>query len=375
MAAFRKMFLAVASVAAFAAIPASAQAFQPFNCTVTANAPFMRYQGLTEEVGDILLSCTGGTPTPLGSQVPVNNFALSIQSTNITSQVLPANLPVANGGYPYSEAILAINEPASPAPNPTGALTPTPYNAVQQPCPASNTGTCFNTGDGTGGFSTYSIGGNFNLFQGYQFDKNTLRFDGIPLDPPARAEHHHPHLERPRRCHSVRRIRFTDHRDAVHHRYPARGDQQHQSVRCWLRRNGIKWTANGNSESTCTNTPGRSTVAVQEGFASSFKRRTYFADGITSPNPPPGGVSAGTGSGIQNILGYPYFSESGYYDPSLTWVSPGLVGLATQGTRVWVNLTNIQNTLTVTAPTYVSLIGGAPIGGGLGGPDITDRVS
>ena len=258
MAAFRKMFLAVASVAAFAAIPASAQAFQPFNCTVTANAPLVRYQGLTEEVGDILLSCTGGTPTPLGSQVPVNNFALSIQSTNITSQVLPANLPVANGGYPYSEAILAINEPASPAPNPTGALTPTPYNAVQQPCPASNTGTCFNTGDGTGGFSTYSIGGNFNLFQGYQFDKNTLRFDGIPLDPPgARPGHHHPHLERPRRCHSVRRIRFTDHRDAVSitGTQPVAINNINPYVVGYAA-NGIKWTANGNSESTCTNTPG-----------------------------------------------------------------------------------------------------------------------
>src|SRR5690348_16094175 len=113
MAAFRKMIFAAASAAALAAIPASAQSnFQPFNCSVTANAPLVRWQGLTEQIGDIILTCTGGTPTADGAPVPVNNFAVQIQSTNITSQLLGESLPKDNGGYPYSEAILTVDEPA-----------------------------------------------------------------------------------------------------------------------------------------------------------------------------------------------------------------------------------------------------------------------
>jgi hypothetical protein len=72
--------------------------------------------------------------------------------------------------------------------------------------------------------------------------------------------------------------------------------------------------------------------------------------------------------GAQNILGYPYFTESGFYEPALGWVRPDLVGHATQGTRVLVSLTNIEKTLTVTAPDTVSLIGGAMAGGLNGGP-------
>jgi hypothetical protein len=57
MAAFRNMFFAAASAAALAAIPASAQSnFQPFNCSVTTNAPLVRWQGLSEQVGDIILT-------------------------------------------------------------------------------------------------------------------------------------------------------------------------------------------------------------------------------------------------------------------------------------------------------------------------------
>lgn len=354
MAAFRKMFFAAASAAALAAIPASAQgtAFQPFNCSVTANAPLVRWQGLTEQVGDILLTCTGGTPTALGQQVPVNNFAVQIQSTNITSQLLPANLPQANGGYPYSEAVLTINEPQAASPNPAGVVAPAPYGAVQQPCVASNTGSCPNLGDGNGGSSSYSVGTNFNMFQGYQFDAHTIRFDGVPMDAPG--------------ANKTMVVRISNIRvDATPFNGGSLSGQpitasvsitgtQPVSINNILpyvvgyAANGIKVTASGDSKGICNPGQGRVTATIQEGFASSFKRRD---------------------AGSQNILGYPYFTETGFYEPALGWVHPELVGHATQGTRILVSLSNIEKTLTITAPDTVSLAGGATAAGLLGGPD------
>ena len=353
MAAFRKLFFAAASAAAVAAIPASAQSnFQPFNCSVTANAPLVRWQGLTEQVGDIILSCTGGTPTAVGAPVPVNNFVVTIQSTNITSQLLPTNLPQVNGGYPYSEAILTVNEPEPLNPNPAGAVVPAPFNALQQPCLASNTGTCTNTGDGTGGFFTYSTNGNYNMFQGYQFDAHTIRFDGIPMDAPG------PNSNIVVRISNVR-VDATPFNGGSLSGQPITASLSVTGTQAvtinniapfvvGYAANGIKVTANGDSKGVCNPGTGRVTATVQEGFASSFKRRDL---------------------GTQNILGYPYFTETGFYEPALPWIHPELVGHATQGTRILVSLTNIENTLTVTAPPTASLVGGAVAPLGQGGPN------
>jgi hypothetical protein len=35
-----------------------------------------------------------------------------------------------------------------------------------------------------GGSASYSEPGNYNMFQGYQFDAHTIRFDGISMDAP-----------------------------------------------------------------------------------------------------------------------------------------------------------------------------------------------
>jgi len=66
MADFRKWFYALAFVALIAGltVPASAQ-IVPFNCTVTQGGatPTVRVEGYTELVGDLVLGCSGGTPT------------------------------------------------------------------------------------------------------------------------------------------------------------------------------------------------------------------------------------------------------------------------------------------------------------------------
>ena len=107
MADFRKWILALAVLAMFAGL-ASAQSSNPFTCSAQAAVtPQLRSEGLTELVGDILLTCQGGTPLPPGSQIPTANITVYMNGT-VTSRLLPNT----NNGN-ASEALLLIDEPGN----------------------------------------------------------------------------------------------------------------------------------------------------------------------------------------------------------------------------------------------------------------------
>ena len=111
MADFRKWCYALALIALLAGLsaPASAQN-APFQCTTSAGVPpEVRAEGWTELVGDVILNCTGGIPTPAGQVVQPVNLQVSI-TTNLTSRLL-------SGGI-WTEALAIIDEPHS-AVNPT----------------------------------------------------------------------------------------------------------------------------------------------------------------------------------------------------------------------------------------------------------------
>ena len=203
MAAFRKMFLALAVVVAVSSTVPLANA--QLACTISPVVPTIRVEGLTEFIGDIVITCTGGQPTAAGSAVLTDNFEVDINSTNITSRLLGTNvLNAANGGYHYAEPLLIVNEafPLTNLQNPTSigtpAVPPDSYKITQNACPASNEGTCTNYGNGYGGwgdgtdaYSSYgksnTYGGEnlpYNVFQGYIYSNHAVRFDGIPVDPP-----------------------------------------------------------------------------------------------------------------------------------------------------------------------------------------------
>jgi len=99
MVAFRRLFTVLAMFTLLlGATSAFAQTSNPLNCAVTSGVPpVVRAEGFTELVGDIVISCTGGTniaPFLANFQVFLN--------TNITSRL------VGNG---LSEAMLLIDEP------------------------------------------------------------------------------------------------------------------------------------------------------------------------------------------------------------------------------------------------------------------------
>jgi len=71
---------------------------------------------LAELVGDLLVYCTGGTPTPPGKPVPQYTITVFL-NTNITSKVLGTQLAAFGNGQTSAldEALLIIDEPNSPS--------------------------------------------------------------------------------------------------------------------------------------------------------------------------------------------------------------------------------------------------------------------
>src|ERR1700693_3051249 len=109
MADFRRWIFALAVVALLAglSVPASAQ---PVVCNTSVSVtPIVRSEGLAELVGDLVLYCTGGTPTPPGIAVPQVNITVFL-NTNITSKVLGTQLVAFGNGQTSAldEALLII---------------------------------------------------------------------------------------------------------------------------------------------------------------------------------------------------------------------------------------------------------------------------
>ena len=155
MVDFRKWLLALAVVGLLLGIgssAANAQTIPPtMTCQATTGVPnIVRAEGITELLGDLVLNCTGGTPTLNGQAIPLTNVQISI-NTNITSRLVAAGN--------VSEALLLIDEPfpsATPVPS---TATPTPGGTVGQlGCLAINNTNCAitSTGPGVGSAGSYN---------------------------------------------------------------------------------------------------------------------------------------------------------------------------------------------------------------------------
>ena len=175
MADFRKLFYALALVAVLVglSVPASAQS-GAVTCNAFTTPTLARAEGYAELVGDYIMQCTGGTPTPPGQAVPSVNITVFL-STNITSKLTASSTSV------FDEALLLIDEPNSQT-NPTrpilncgnysATFVGAPDNGPSGPgvceivAPSSNTATYPGlsnpaaTYDGTPGVQGASVNGN-----------------------------------------------------------------------------------------------------------------------------------------------------------------------------------------------------------------------
>jgi hypothetical protein len=166
MADFKKYALAAAGVACFLGFTgvAGAQTTSGINCTANAATPLQaRAEGITENVGDVVLSCQGGTVTPAGVAVPTVNVTVAL-NTQVTSRLLGTSL---------TDSLLIINDPAPGA---------------QVLCPATINNACSTTVVGTG-LGGGKLNGQYtgsvpNVYQGILTAANTLTFFNVPIDAP-----------------------------------------------------------------------------------------------------------------------------------------------------------------------------------------------
>jgi hypothetical protein len=220
MADFRKWLFALAVVALLAGftVPASAQIpTTPICSSQVATNYLARSEGYTEQVGDLIVTCTGGTPTSAGFPVPQADITVTM-SQNVTSRITAAT-----SSGTFLDALLIIDEPNSalnPAvqilncgapgapensalgssgpgvceiiafgPNATataGNSSPFTYNGTTQ---TNTTPTCVSNATPPvsllGTLAAAGCTGHPNVFQGRQGQTaNVVVFHGVPLDPP-----------------------------------------------------------------------------------------------------------------------------------------------------------------------------------------------
>ena len=202
MADLRRWIIALAILALFTGL-ASAQSGggggSTLSCSVnTSNTPTLRSEGITEQIGDIVITCTGGTIGDgiAGSQV---NITVSLGS-QVTSRL------ISNGSNAstVSEALLLIDEPTSGTVANPGPVPGYGSNAGFNVCPNPGPTTSTNPGGanngcvayayhvvGTGG-AVYTIAVNpntptspnaANVYQGV-VQGNQVTFYGVPIIPP-----------------------------------------------------------------------------------------------------------------------------------------------------------------------------------------------
>lgn len=313
-----------------AAVAAFAQPL-PYTCTgSTPNAPTIRMEGITELVGDILLTCNGGSPTPNGQQVALTTITLTFNA-NLTSRIL------ANGA---SEAMLLIDEPTS-ASNPN-----TPQLACATPIEGCSI-------VGNGGNNLYSgAAGHPNIFQAQQISPTTLAWYNLPLDAPGQT--------------AARIVRITNVRvnanalavsnllqpPAVQATISITGAENiglagpMQTVANLAQ--GLETSVAGTAFLQCGSSPfsaglypTTASVTLTEGFAGAFRQMSYGANGNTT-------LAAWLTSGATGESGFIPASTSGVPTPA---------GAAAAGTEFTVALAPaIPAQITATVPATVNLL-------------------
>ncbi len=381
MVDFRKWLLAFAATALLFGLGTSAyaQGTTAFVCQATAGNPnIVRAEGVTELVGDLVLNCTGGSPTAFGVPIPLSTVQISL-NTSVTSR-----LTGAGPGDLSTEAILAIDEPFPSANGEVfypGTATPVPGAATTQlGCLANGTTNCEILGVGTalnfGASGPYSgLDGHYNLFQGIaNGGPNQINWQGVPIDAPGTA--------------GTRILRITNVRANASQLSPGSSlvpttiteligisggetiiiDQPLQTV-ALIEKGLIGSASPGVIYAQCNNVnafllsgtggagsisaPYYFTLTATEGFGAAFKRAVYTQS------------ISGTATAGQNVLGASYDTESGYIPYAVGGLDQNgrVIGLADTGTEITFTVSGIPSGVQIFAPIQVLLVG--PGGTGL----------
>jgi hypothetical protein len=311
MVTFRKSLLLLAIVAMMAAV-GSAQigSPQPLSCVPQAgDAPLVRSEGMAELVGDVLLLCSGGTPTPLGQEIPKVNFRIFMNAT-VTSRLY------SNGNW--NEALLMIDEPQDDDP-----ITPVNEGDGQRLCPNASGCTLYGIGQEPG--LNYKFA-DYNVWQGQPVAaaSNAIDWDGVAIDPPGTQ--------------ATRVIRITNVR--VNASEKGLGGLIPQQLTMYITvspstalpintpvvqvgyvQKSLEFSVDDTADYLqCEAPSGYLDISFSELFSSAFKKKNWQ----TTPTCP-------TCEEYQDVPGFNYNSESGLWNGDL---GAGTLGKATQGTQL-----------------------------------------
>ncbi len=250
----------------------------PLVCTASAAPIVVRMEGKTEPVGDLILTCSGGMPTPVNQPVPQVNINVFL-NTVVTTRVTADN--------EFTEALLLVDEPNTLIPSPqrrllncgqVGAFDSSPAGAGV--CEIISNGNPAQTYDGTPnarGTRTCILApvygcGRPNAFQGrIDGPSNLITFLHVPFDPPGPG---------------TRMLRITNLRANVAMIGPG-------TVNAYISITGpVAVTISSPAQVLAFSAPGLNAsitgtgiVQVSEGFGAAWKDRNIA---FTVGNPPPG---------------------------------------------------------------------------------------
>lgn len=285
----------------------------PIVCNASAVPATLRAGGVTERTSDVLLTCTGGFPTPTDATVLPHYFEVTLSEPQTSKDI---------GGW-GSESLAIVDEPGA---------------SNQRAC--TDTEGCFFTGTGNG-IGTYSgVPGRPNIYQGGA-DGQTIYY-AFPFDPPGTGQ---------------RRIRFTNLRvdasaldagTAVVARVSVEGQIPINITNSVVTVGTVQAPFNISVKNVLTTGGGISgfTVGTQELFSNALKAR--------SPSGPLAGSQANPG-------GVSFDYETGFFNSTLpNWSGGnlGIAGLADTGTRVRLRVGPIGGNVGVSAPILINLMGG-----------------
>ncbi len=300
----------------------------PLSCTMTSVPTLLRAEGLTELVGDIVLTCTGGVPTAVNRPIPQANITVYLP-VNVTSRIL------ANGG---SDALLLIDEPGATA------------NPLQRVCGSTNGCVVQGTG-GAGEPFNGSDATRPNIFQG-TVSANSVTFFGVPVEAPGATGVRTYRITNVRINASALSVAGTSTQQVIANvsisgstSLPV--DFPQRSVGMVM--TSLTFAAGSVSALECANlvrTGQYAGLVYTEGFASAFRTRT-----IAGADPTAGAAQNQPGAN------YTLTAESGLVIPSLAGA-----GLADFGTRfkavfqnippgmsIWVSTKNLGSSTTTAA--------------------------
>jgi hypothetical protein len=364
--AARRWFTRIALLAAAAGLCQGAATTTataaPFSCKRIDTPMTARLEGVAELVSDVVLSCTGGTPTAAGARIPEYQV-LVIGNTSLPSRQALAAI----GSWTPSDALLLVDDP-----DPDSQVVCTPVVGAIS-CPAWS-------GDESPA----------NVFQGETLQSNGISFLQIPIDPPG------PNATRMLRITNLRaspgelpakslpqiitNVMMYDWSGRVVSITPA----QAVSAQALATMKVTPLTATGETvpdgQAPAIYTPSLIPTTnpsatygfllrFTEGFASAFRRRNVATSGGD-----PSLVAA------QAMPGYQYFTESGFYNDAFPILNNlNTLGLADTGTRLritfnkiptgiqlWASVTEVAGSTgySATAPkamlTYTDSNGGEP---------------